>query len=163
MNILTTRTNRMWKTGLALLALGTGTTGGVILNGGPAAAQTMPKAGATAGTLASGQFHKLAHRTVGTAMIVRSANGQRMLRLSGFETGMGPELHVYLAAAPDVKDNGAAKKLVAGKKIVDLGALKSIKGDQTYVVPPDVDLSKYGTAVIWCDKFDVAFGSAPLS
>jgi len=35
-------------------------------------------------------------------------------------------------------------------------------GDQNYEVPEDVDLSRYRTVVLWCVRFGVPFGAAPL-
>jgi hypothetical protein len=46
---------------------------------------------------------------------------------------------------------------------VDLGALKGNVGDQNSDVPADVDLSRYRSAVIWCRRFSVFCGAAPVS
>jgi len=66
---------------------------------------------------------------------------------------------VYLVAAVDVQKEGAAKR--AG--IVDLGPLKGNVGDQNYDVPVGVDLAKYRAVSIWCRRFSVNFGAAPLT
>jgi hypothetical protein len=58
--------------------------------------------------------------------------------------------------------NDMVKKAVTDKKFTDLGALKNIKGTQSYIIPAGVN-TKGASVVIWCDKFDVAFGSAALS
>jgi hypothetical protein len=108
--------------------------------------------------LASGEFHAGAHETKGTAAIFRLADGKRTLRLTGFETSNGPDVHVYLVAAGDAKDNDTVKS--AG--FVDLGSLKGNIGDQNYDVPANVDLAKYRAATIWCARFNVNFGTAPL-
>jgi hypothetical protein len=109
--------------------------------------------------LASEMFHSIAHQTKGTATIHRLVDGQRVLRLSGFQTSSGPALHVYLVAAPNATDNETVTK--AG--FVDLGALKGNIGDQNYAIPADVDLSKYQAVTIWCQRFGVNFATAPLS
>jgi len=54
------------------------------------------------------------------------------------------------------------KAAVKAKKFVDLGALKNLKGNQSYLVSGTSNLGGQ-SIVIWCDKFDVAFGSARLS
>lgn len=108
--------------------------------------------------LASGEFHSGAHETKGTAAIFNLADGKRTLRLTNFATSNGPDVHVYLVAAADAKDNDTVKK--AG--FVDLGSLKGNIGDQNYDVPADVDLAKYRAATIWCARFNVNFGTAPL-
>ena len=114
-------------------------------------------------TVTTGQFHQIAHATNGTATITEDSHGARTLTLNSFKTGAGPALHLYLWKAENVKDNAAAKKLVAGKSYLDLGALKATSGTQTYRVPKEIDLWQYLAVGVWCDKFDVNFGTAPLS
>src|SRR5688500_6309058 len=70
--------------------------------------------------LASGECHAGAHETKGTAAIFKLADGQRTLRLTNFATSNGPDVHVYLVAAADAKDDDTVKN--AG--FVDLGSLK---------------------------------------
>jgi hypothetical protein len=108
--------------------------------------------------LASGRFHSNAHPTSGLATIYRLRDGGRVLRLTQFATSNGPDVRVYLVAAGDVQDEAAAKQ--AG--VVDLGALKGNIGDQNYDVPADLDLTKYRAVSIWCRRFSVNFGAAPL-
>ena len=43
-----------------------------------------------------------------------------MLRLTNFKTSNGPDVHVYLVAAPDAKDDATVKN--AG--FIDLGSMK---------------------------------------
>ena len=109
--------------------------------------------------LATGSFHGVAHKTSGTATIFKLAGGKRVLRLTDFETSNGPDVQVYLVAATDAKDNETVTK--AG--FVHLGALKGNKGNQNYDVPADVDLEKHRAVTIWCRRFGVNFGTAPLS
>ena len=115
--------------------------------------------GAVPKAIASGHFHSNAHETKGVATIYRLPDGRQVLRLTGFETSNGPDVHVYLVAAGDVNDNATVKK--AG--FVEMGALKGNRGDQNYDVPSSVDLAKYRTVTIWCRRFGVNFGSAPLA
>jgi len=107
--------------------------------------------------LASGQFKGLAHQTQGTAAIY-DVDGSRVLRLTDFKTSNGPDVHVYLIAAPDAKDDATVKN--AG--FVDLGSMKGNVGDQNYDVPGSVDLHKYQAVTIWCARFNVNFATAPL-
>lgn len=117
------------------------------------AGHTSPK------TLAAGNFHDGAHKTSGMATIYRLDDGKRILRLTDFATSNGPDVHVYLVAASDVTDGATVKK--AG--FVDLGSIKGNEGDQNYDVPASLDLSKYRAATIWCARFGVNFGTAPLT
>lgn len=45
---------------------------------------------------------------------------------------------------------------------IDLGRLQGNLGDQNYELPPDIDPAAYASVVIWCDRFDSAFGAADL-
>jgi hypothetical protein len=117
------------------------------------AADTGPRA------LAAGSFHSNAHETRGTATIYRLQDGKRVLRLADFATSNGPDVRVYLVAADDVNDNDTVTR--AG--FVELGKLKGNIGAQNYDVPADIDLSKYRALTIWCKRFSVNFGTAPLS
>jgi hypothetical protein len=110
-------------------------------------------------TLAQGSFHSNAHETIGDAAILSLGDGRRILRLTNFSTSNGPDVRVYLVAASDVQDDETVKK--AG--FVELGPMKGNKGDQNYEVPATVDLAQYRTVTIWCKRFSVNFGSAPLA
>lgn len=109
--------------------------------------------------LAGGRFHSNAHETRGLATVFRLADGRRLLRLTEFATSNGPDVRVYLVAAADVQEEAVAKK--AG--FVDLGALKGNIGDQNYDIPADLDLARYRAVSIWCRRFSVNFGAAPLA
>ena len=110
-------------------------------------------------TLATGMFHPNAHDTKGTATVLDLGGGRRVLRLTNFATSNGPDVRVYLVAAADVQDNATVK--TAG--FVELGPMKGNIGDQNYDIPPTVDLASYRTVTIWCKRFSVNFGSAPLT
>jgi hypothetical protein len=105
-----------------------------------------------------GSFHSVAHDTKGTATIYKLPDGKRVLRLTGFETSNGPDVRVYLIAANDASDSDTVKQ--AG--FIELGSLKGNVGDQNYDVSSDVDLDKYRAVTIWCKRFGVNFGTAPL-
>ena len=45
---------------------------------------------------------------------------------------------------------------------VNLGRLEGNLGSSNYVIPVGTDLSRYASVVIWCDRFNSAFGAAPL-
>jgi hypothetical protein len=109
--------------------------------------------------LTSGAFHSVAHETRGTATVFALAGGKRILRLTDFMTSNGPDVQVYLVKAPDATDNDTVKQ--AG--FVHVAALKGNVGDQNYDLPADVDLSQYRAVTIWCRRFGVNFGTAPLA
>jgi hypothetical protein len=124
-----------------------------------ATSASTPAAAAAPATLAMGSFHSNAHDTRGTATVIDVGGGHRVLRLTNFATSNGPDVRVYLVAAADVQDNATVK--TAG--FVELGPMKGNIGDQNYEIPPTVDLESYRTVTIWCKRFSVNFGSAPLA
>jgi Electron transfer DM13 len=113
---------------------------------------------AATATLVSGRFHTVLHETSGTATVHKLGDGTRLLRFTNFKTSNGPDVHVYLVAADDAKDNDTVKQ--AG--FIDLGSIKGNIGDQNYTLAPDVDLSKYRAVSVWCKRFSANFGTAPL-
>jgi len=108
--------------------------------------------------LKEGQFHSVAHETKGLATVYQLANGGRVLRFTNFETSNGPDVNIYLVAAADAADSDTVKN--AG--FVSLGSIKGTKGDQNYELPSDLDLVKYNAVTVWCKRFGVNFGTAPL-
>jgi hypothetical protein len=122
--------------------------------------EAMPNGGSASSpqTLESGRFYSILHPTKGVATIYQLGDGTRILRLSSFSTSNGPDVHVYMVAADDAKDAATVKK--AG--FVDLGVIKGNIGDQNYALGSSLDLAKYRAVSIWCKRFAVNFGTAPL-
>jgi hypothetical protein len=113
----------------------------------------------SAAPITMGLFRGIAHETKGTATIFQLAEGKRVLRLTDFVTSNGPDVRVLLVAAADATDNETVK--AAG--YLELGSLKGNMGNQNYDVPASVDLNKYRAVTIWCNRFSVNFGTAPLN
>ena len=107
--------------------------------------------------LASGEFQGLEHETTGKALILELGSGERILRFEDLNTSNGPDLHVYLSEIPPSNDWYAY-----GERFVSLGKLKGNIGSQNYVLPDDLDLSRFKSAVVWCKRFAVGFGVAGL-
>ena len=115
-------------------------------------------AGARSAVLATGPFRSLEHKTTGTVRLLRLDDGSHVLRVEDLDTSNGPVLRVYLSElGPDLgwRDYG--------KRYLDLGGLKGNRGDQNYRVPAGTDVSKFKSVVIWCSRFSVGFGVAPLA
>ncbi len=112
-------------------------------------------------SLASGQFSGVdaVHQGEGQVAVLQSGSGLLLLRLTEFQVTNGPDLKVYLAKSPNPEK--ASDVLDGGWR--SLGSLKGNIGDQTYIIPSDVDLSEYGSVVIWCEPFKALFARAPLS
>jgi Electron transfer DM13 len=108
--------------------------------------------------LANGTFVSLDHATSGTARVLRLADGRRFVRFEGFETENGPDLFVYLSTNPAGGPEGAFDDTFH-----NLGRLVGNIGDQNYEIPADLSLDGYASVVVWCDRFDSAFGAADLA
>ncbi|MFF1870641.1 DM13 domain-containing protein [Kitasatospora herbaricolor] len=123
----------------------------------PSPAGPGPAAGPVEGV--AGAFRSGEHPTTGTARLVHLADGSTVLRLENLRTSEGPDVRVYLSAAP-----AAESKLdTLGEAPVELGRLKGNLGNQNYAVPAGADLTRLRSAVIWCARFSVGFGAADLT
>ena len=110
---------------------------------------------------AEGTFISHEHSTKGGVRIVSLADGSRVLRLVELDTDNGPDLKVWLAAAPVLE--GTDRWFVFDDDdYLDLGPLKGNKGSQNYLIPAGADISGLTSVTIWCDSFSVSFGAAEL-
>ncbi|MFC7597363.1 DM13 domain-containing protein [Terrabacter sp. GCM10028922] len=118
-----------------------------------------PAPNAPVRVLGEGRFVDGEHATSGTARVLELADGTRLLRLEGFSTSDGPDVDVWLTDQPAGGDDW---RRYDDGRYVALGDLKGTDGNQNYVIPADADLGGLTSVVIWCDRFDVAFGTAPV-
>ncbi|GAB5534988.1 MAG: DM13 domain-containing protein [Rubricoccaceae bacterium] len=112
---------------------------------------TMP---VTPQRIASGTFSGAGfHDVSGTAALYRLDDGSHLVRLDELVSDNGPDLEVWLVrrTTGDVGEGG-----------VSLGPLKSTQGNQNYAVPADLDLAEFAGVSVWCRRFGVNFGTAPL-
>jgi hypothetical protein len=100
--------------------------------------------------------------TEGTVRIV-SEDGQNYLELDqSFSTSdRGPDLYVILHRFDDVlgSTEPPAYPLQEGDYVV-LAPLQEFTGAQRYLIPADVNVDEYKSAVIWCRQFNATFGVA---
>lgn len=94
-----------------------------------------------------GTFVSVAHPTTGLVQVDSEA---RSLTFTDFMTDAGPVLEVYLAT-----DDNAAN-------YISLGELQGTIGNQTYVLPNNIDFETHKYVIIWCVDFSVNFGYAIL-
>jgi pentapeptide MXKDX repeat protein len=116
--------------------------------------------GKDAKALLTGTFHGKVHSTSGRATVYQGADGKKILRLTHFKTSNGPDVHVVLVATGDAKDLG--KSLSDSVERIELGKMKGNEGDQNYELPEKIDLGKFQTVSIYCEKFNAVFGAAAL-
>ncbi len=102
-------------------------------------------------TLFSGSFSGTSRYDVsGTANVLNDGSEQRFLRFEdNFASSNGPDLKVWLRSSDG--------------DFVNLGPLKGNIGAQNYEIPVDVDLEKFNTIDIWCERFSTSFGDATLN
>ncbi len=108
--------------------------------------------------LLSGEFYDVAHDGSGSASVHLTEDQQVVLRLEDFQVEDGPDLHVYLTAQDPVVHTEGEPLADA----IDLGELKGLVGDQTYVLPDDLVIENYNSVVIWCVPYNVPFVAASL-
>lgn len=118
-----------------------------------------PHLAAVPAVLGQGGLRSGEHDTSGRVELLRLADGRRFVRLERLATSNGPAVRVWLSAAPAGASDGAVGRAAH----LDLGGLKANHGNQNYRVPTGAAVAGYRSVVIWCRRFDVVFGSAPLS
>jgi hypothetical protein len=91
--------------------------------------------------------------------LVKLPDGSHLLRLEDLASSDGPDVKVWLSS---LEAGGDWFKYRSGR-YVDLGAIKATHGNHNYVLPPGTDIAGLTSVVLWCDRFGVAFGSAPLA
>jgi hypothetical protein len=122
-------------------------------------ASSVPAPPPAPAVLAEGAFVSQEHDTTGVAKVISLPDGSRVLRLENFSTSDGPDVHVWLAE----QVAGAGWNSYDDGRYVKLGKIKATDGNQNYPIPADASLAGLRSVVIWCDRFNVAFGSAPLA
>ncbi|HMG89340.1 MAG TPA: DM13 domain-containing protein [Chryseolinea sp.] len=96
-----------------------------------------------------GTLMGIGHTVTGDVKVYNSA-GQLVVVFDPFSSQNGPDLKVYLS-----KDEKAMEYL-------NLGALKSTTGKQSYDVSGMPNLDQYKFVMVWCQEFSVLFGIAEL-
>ncbi|MDQ4213407.1 DM13 domain-containing protein [Microbacterium sp. ASV81] len=139
---------------MAVLALGLSLAG----CSSPSSPSSAPAAPATSASPMPSGMHDM--QKTGTFMGLNGKSVKGMvtvsgseLKLTGFSSDQGPDLHVYLTTGTD------EAAVSAGKEI---DAVAFDKDSQTFMLS-GVDTSMYTHVVIHCDKAKAVFGAAALS
>jgi Electron transfer DM13 len=88
----------------------------------------------------------------GKVQIVQ-AGDTRYLRFDNVEIAAAPDMFVYLSDRTDGQPGN----------FTDLGRLKATNGSFNYALPSGLDLSRFGSLVVWCRTFHVTVTYAVLS
>jgi hypothetical protein len=94
------------------------------------------------------------------ATILELPDGSRFVRLQDFSTSDGSDVQVWIT---DRRAGGDDWGKYDDGRYVALGSLKGTDGNQNYAIPADADLAGLTSVIIWCDRFNVAFGSAAVN
>ncbi len=93
------------------------------------------------------------HRAKGSYEVA-TTGGKTQLKLGrDFSVEKGPDVHVVLSPGAKVPATGA----------LYLGKLSRFDGAQTFDVPAGTNLGSFTHVVLWCKKYSVAMGTAPLA
>lgn len=112
-------------------------------------------------SLSDGTFNVIddLHAGTGTVSLIQQPDGSHILRLNeDFTVTFGPDLFVWLSTHTEPRTGAEAQE-----GYVNLGRLQAREGIQEYVIPADVDISAYQSALIWCRAFSQVMTSAGLS
>lgn len=109
--------------------------------------------------IAEGSFYKVEVRGEGTAKLYRLADGRRILRFEGFQTGENTDLFVWVSetAKPTTSEEAVTTPHV------ELTNLKSTIGNQNYEIPASIPTEKIKSVVIWCQPVQIAYAAAALA
>jgi hypothetical protein len=88
-------------------------------------------------------------------------DGSHLLELVDLSTSNGPDLRVWLSDQPVLAGRQGWRVFDDGQR-VELGRLKGNQGNQAYAIPAGTDLDELQSVAIWCKRFAVSFGAAPL-
>lgn len=125
----------------------------------PSASPATPSPSPVNRLLASGAFVSHEHRTTGMAQLIRLADGRTQLVLRDLSTSDGPDLRVWLT---DQLVTTGGWRVFDDGRYVEVAKLKGNQGNQVYDLPADLDLAGLRSVTIWCKRFSVSFGAAPI-
>ncbi|MDQ6783864.1 MAG: DM13 domain-containing protein [Actinomycetota bacterium] len=121
----------------------------------PLATMTAPGAAAAS----TGSIYRVDQVGAGTVTIYRLADGSYALRLGEFYVTPNTDLEVRLSplAAPHSTDEYTAAPSMR-VSLLDVTA-----GSLNFAIPADLDLARYHSVVLWCDRLHSVYAAATLS
>ena len=112
---------------------------------------------ALVGTVSANQWPRQDYKT-STWNIVEKGGTKQVVLSDDFKTKAAPDLKIFLST--NTVDGLTGANPTKGSVLV--AKLTSSKGGQSYAIPAGVDLSKYKTIIIHCEKFSKLWSAAPL-
>jgi hypothetical protein len=113
---------------------------------------------AQATVLSTAALYNVDRTARGTARFYSLADGRRAVRLESFYVTANVDLEIRLSelAAPKTTDE------IAKAPFAQVAFLKATLGSMNYLVPPEVDVTRYRSVVIWCEITNNAYGAGTL-
>ena len=108
--------------------------------------------------VASGEFYRMEEVGQGEATIYRLPDDRYALRLSDFY--VTPNVDLELRLSPLRKPKTTRQFLSAPAKLA--APLPTTTGSMNFLLPDDIDLSRYRSLVIWCPPLNKAYAAATL-
>ncbi len=116
-----------------------------------AAALMLPAVSHAQEVLAQGAFHGASgHKTWGDVVVLKSTGGAQVVLQGNFNFDGAPDPKVGFGTGGTYD------------RASQLAPLASNTGEQVYDVPAALDLTRYDEIYIWCEKYSVPLGVAPL-
>ncbi len=112
--------------------------------------------------IASATFSELdaIHTAKGSVSLYRSANGDLLLRFDDFAVTNGPELKVYLCGVSEPKTSADLNS--GGVSEYPVAPLKGSVGNQQYVIPRELSITRYKSVVIYSESLQTIYSYAVL-
>lgn len=92
------------------------------------------------------------HDASGSVRIERAGDETRLHLSDDFTVEKGPDVFVVLSRGPKVRDGAS----------LFVAKLDRFSGAQSVTLPPTADPAAFDHVVLWCRKYSVAMGVAPL-
>lgn len=113
--------------------------------------------------LATGQFVSAdgAHEVSGTVSVYRGTKGL-ILRFENYQATSGPKVYIFSSSSPEGDFDAAWSNYVRLAGGAEDG-MASLRGNFNATLDPGIELHELGSLIVRCERFEVTFGSAPIS
>lgn len=109
--------------------------------------------------IASAEFSELdtIRWATGEGLLIQQADGITLVRLENFRAARAPAMYLALSSAEDPQTIDEI-----GLDRFDLGLLKGTLGNQNYLVPAEVDITRFNSLVLYSRALNLIISVAPL-
>lgn len=108
--------------------------------------------------IARGEFYPVERSGRGEVLLYRLSRKRLALRLRGFRTSNNLDLAVWVSANRRPRTSRDAFRSTH----LEIASLKSTRGEQNYLLPRSLRVSRVRSVVIWCRPIRIAYAAARL-